>query len=298
MSGQPSEPHTGGGRFPAVAIEHIHNLADPAFLSDATGHVTVWNPAAESFFDRPAAAAIGTSCAALMQGVGPSASSVCRPGCPHLKRLLPVRRPADGSVRPHPDMLVRTADDGRASVAVIAMPVLLDGVPMLLHLLRPQPAGERDPLTQTLRRDAFTVRLLDEQSRAGRSHAPLALALVDVDRLKLVNDGHGHAVGDRVLVSVAESLRSGRRATLVGRWGGDEFAVLYPDTTASHAAQGLRRVLHGVLCGASVKGGRITFSAGVTDIGAGDSVAAAFSRADAALYRAKCQGRARVEVDA
>jgi diguanylate cyclase (GGDEF)-like protein len=177
------------------------------------------------------------------------------------------------------------------------MVVTVSDSPMLLHLLRAQPLGERDSLTEALSRDAFAARLLDEQTRAARVDSPLALALIDVDGLKSINDRCGHSSGDRVLVAVADVLRTGRRTDLVGRWGGDEFVVLLPDTSRREAGERMRRALHRLQRSLTVGDQTVTFSGGVVQVDPLTPLALLMDTADAALYQAKRQGRARLVLD-
>jgi diguanylate cyclase (GGDEF)-like protein len=212
--------------------------------------------------------------------------------------LVPTRRSSRTPAHPmaHPDMVARHSDGGRLNLSVVAMAVSVDGIPMLLHLLRHDAQSEHDPLTGSLSRDAFTVRVLDEQNRALRIASSLAVALVDVDGLKAINDAHGHATGDRLLIGVADALRAGRRADLVARWGGDEFVVLFPDATPVEGARRLRRTLRLLRHTVALEGKPATFSAGVAQLEPQAPFTMAFQMADKALYRAKRRGGACVLV--
>jgi diguanylate cyclase (GGDEF)-like protein len=286
-------------RLPAITDDQVQALADPAFVTDPAGMVAVWNRAAAHLLGYSSAEAVGSRCATLLDGVGPGGAQVCTHPCPMLLGLLPTRRSQRNAQRfgRHPDMLTRDTSGERASVTVIAVPVTIDDDPMLLHLLRAQPFGERDSLTGALNRDAFTVRALDEQNRAARLGSALALALVDVDGLKSINDGHGHPTGDRVLSAVAATLRAGRRSDLVGRWGGDEFAVLLPDTCGSDAVARLQRSLDALKQSVTVGGRSVTCSGGVVEMEAGVPFPSLMQRADATMYRVKRSGRGRVLLD-
>jgi diguanylate cyclase (GGDEF)-like protein len=130
------------------------------------------------------------------------------------------------------------------------------------------------------------------------SGRPLSLALVAIDHFKRINDHHSHAVGDEALKAVARALQaSAREADTVARWGGEEFAVLLPDTvleTARAAAERLRQAVEAIDCSAFAPGLRLAVSIGLaSDAGFGHHERL-LSRADAALYRAKQEGRNRV----
>ncbi len=158
----------------------------------------------------------------------------------------------------------------------------------------------RDPLTGLGNHRAFHEDLEREVAAALRYDVPAALVLLDLDEFKSVNDGHGHAAGDRVLRGFGELLRSGLRlADRPFRVGGDEFAVLLPHTDAEGARIVMRRILAQSLQ-PSVRTADvepISFSAGISSLPAlGRSSAELYSQADAALYAAKRRGRTEVAV--
>ena len=154
----------------------------------------------------------------------------------------------------------------------------------------------RDGLTGCYNR-RHTLEVLEvELRRARRSQLPLTIIMFDLDHFKDINDRHGHPCGDAVLMSVAERLRMVLRASDVKcRYGGEEFIVLLPDTPlagAARVADNLRRdfAAHPVLWQGSII--NVTASFGITTIIGGESDAAGMiARADAALYRAKQEGR-------
>jgi diguanylate cyclase (GGDEF)-like protein len=150
-----------------------------------------------------------------------------------------------------------------------------------------------DRLTGLSNTLAFEERLEHETARSARYGEPLALLLADVDGLKAINDRHGHRGGDLALQAVARALRgSARQTDLPARVGGDEFALLAPNTGASDAAA-LGERIRSLVAGAGVAG--LTVSVGVATLEAARA-SAAFLReiADAALYEAKRLGRNRV----
>lgn len=158
-----------------------------------------------------------------------------------------------------------------------------------------------DPLTGLNNRRHFVALAEAELERARRFNKPLAVLMLDIDRFKGVNDTRGHAVGDLVLQATARTIRHAVRAVdLVGRVGGEEFAVVVVESepfAALEAAERIRAAVEadavGVPCGDPV---RVTISIGVASSGdAADTVAGLMERADQALYRAKRGGRNRVE---
>jgi diguanylate cyclase (GGDEF)-like protein len=157
----------------------------------------------------------------------------------------------------------------------------------------------RDALTGLFNRRYLDETLPREVARARRDGRPLAVAMVDLDHFKSINDRHGHDGGDLVLRAVADCLRDHTRAgDIVCRYGGEELTLVLPDTPADSAVGKLDELraeigrLRVSTAGASVEG--ITVSAGVAVLRAGDDANALLAAADAALYRAKREGRNRV----
>jgi diguanylate cyclase (GGDEF)-like protein/hemerythrin-like metal-binding protein len=156
--------------------------------------------------------------------------------------------------------------------------------------------ADTDALTGVLNRHGFNTMISRELARARRHAQPLAVALLDIDQFKQVNDRHGHAAGDQVLEGLARLLESHvRESDLVARWGGEEFVVIAPMTGidgAANLAEKLRGLLESTDLGPE---GPVTASFGVAELQPEDTVEALLHRADEALYRAKTGGRNRVE---
>jgi diguanylate cyclase (GGDEF)-like protein len=154
--------------------------------------------------------------------------------------------------------------------------------------------AERDALTGMLTRRPFEARArqrLESDRRA--SDRPAVLVLIDLDHFKRINDTFGHAAGDRVLASLSVLLRRTlRQGDLVGRWGGEEFALLLDDLSVDDAVHLTERLIEDLAALDHDGMGHVTFSAGVTPLS--DSLESSFARADAALYEAKRSGRSRV----
>ena len=156
----------------------------------------------------------------------------------------------------------------------------------------------RDSLTGLLNHSTILDLLKPELARAQRGEDSLSYAMLDIDEFKSVNDRFGHAAGDRVLRSLARMLQQRLRKTdLVGRYGGEEFAVILPDASVNDAAAILDDIRES-FAALEFKFGnervRVTFSAGVAEFPLIPEVDRLTAAADEALYRAKRLGRNRV----
>lgn len=187
------------------------------------------------------------------------------------------------------------ADDARLLVAMIAagaFNISFIGlvVGRLVHRLRG--LIETDTLTGLLNRAGLEKRLAIAWQSASRFDQPLSVAFVDIDDFKVVNDTAGHGWGDTVIRRIAGVLRRcAREVDAVGRWGGDEFVIVLPQTDAdgaAHAVQRLREAIHREAISGGPGSAPITLSIGVATRGAGDAdLDALIERADTEMYRIK-----------
>lgn len=157
----------------------------------------------------------------------------------------------------------------------------------------------RDSLTGLFNHTTIKERLSQELSRAIRYNLPLAFAMLDIDHFKYVNDTYGHSVGDRVLKNLARLLVNRLRTSdIVGRYGGEEFAIIFPNTSGEDAAQVLdtiRQNFSGIVHQSnSGQVFHVTFSAGIAAYPGSVTPANIGDAADRALYRAKAGGRNQV----
>jgi diguanylate cyclase (GGDEF)-like protein len=157
--------------------------------------------------------------------------------------------------------------------------------------------AETDALTGFFNQRYFHETLRREALRAQRYDRRLALLILDLDDFKTVNDRIGHLAGDAVLAQVAERLRNEIRSVDVGcRIGGDEFAVIMPESTTEDATQLFQRMQDAVATMTTPGGGRVRISAGIAELHHGETAAGLFERADSALYRAKELGKDRASL--
>lgn len=159
----------------------------------------------------------------------------------------------------------------------------------------------KDSLTGLLNHGKIQEQLDFEVARAMRYRAPLSFAMLDLDHFKAVNDKYGHAVGDRVIKSIARLLKERLRQTdFVGRYGGEEFAIIMLDTTGVDAVgvvDGIRKVFSQIVQKAGDADFNCTFSCGVAEYDPkGPPIQNLAQKADETLYLAKREGRNRVEL--
>ena len=154
-----------------------------------------------------------------------------------------------------------------------------------------------DPLTGLFNRLKFDQALSNEMSRVVRYESPLALVLYDVDGFKAVNDTYGHQVGDKVLTQLSRLVAKNiRDCDVLARWGGEEFVIMLPGCDGPMAVQAAEKLRAAIRQVAFDVVGNITCSFGAAEYVDGDSAETLFSRSDDALYRAKVNGRDRVEL--
>ncbi|MBE7449958.1 MAG: sensor domain-containing diguanylate cyclase [Kofleriaceae bacterium] len=223
---------------------------------------------------------------------------------PYPTERTPIVRALAGERAEVTDLEIRRGDDV-IPLHVVAAPVhgqdgeLLYAVAGFQDVREQQRVAMRDTLTGLANRGAAQQAYARERAAAARLGQPLAVAVLDLDQFKAVNDRHGHRAGDDVLRRVAETLvRALRRTDLVGRWGGEELLVLLPGTELAGAARAIEKAAEAVreLTFTGQRGASfgVTFSAGVVLAGPSESLDEVVARADTLLYAAKRAGRDRV----
>lgn len=164
-------------------------------------------------------------------------------------------------------------------------------------LAKVQQLATHDELTGLANRRHTLERLAQEHARFLRQGRPFSIALIDLDDFKQINDAFGHPVGDEVLQAfAAEAVSMLRAGDLMGRWGGEEFLLLLPDTTGPQAQAGVLRLLERVRALPQRSGVQLSFSAGVTEQCPNETVAETVARADREMYVAKRSGRCAVRL--
>lgn len=202
----------------------------------------------------------------------------------------------------------RSKDEiGRLSRAFAAMATAIGNNRQVLEQMVQERTEEletlayRDQLTQIANRRGFIDGFAQVQQRAHAAGSTVGLLLLDIDRFKEINDGHGHLAGDQVVAETARRLNGMLQAgDICGRWGGDEFVVLIHDISPK-GLHGMAEAARKAVCTQPIQladGNAIgiTVSVGACLVEPGDSIDVAADMADAALYRAKTEGRDRVVI--
>ena len=301
------QPQVPGSNEPLeVGLQAVlDSLRDGVLLIGQGGIVAGANRAAEEIFRTSMAELVGRDCLALL------VDQRSRGFAEYLSRSL---LPSDSSAPAATIELVgRRADGGLVPIEVSSGRIVSaagTAFSLTIRDITERKARERD-----LRRGATRDRLTGvatrghaeqiaetELFRVSRYGRPLSLLLFDVDHFKRVNDTYGHAAGDQVLREVARRCQIlVRSSDLIGRWGGEEFLVMTPETAldgGSILGERLRRAIADAPVildtGERVQ---VTISVGIAEYMAGDAdLASLLRRADMALYRAKANGRNQVEL--
>jgi diguanylate cyclase (GGDEF)-like protein len=152
-----------------------------------------------------------------------------------------------------------------------------------------------DTLTKLHNRLYLEEHLNEERERFGRYGSQFCVIMLDVDKFKDINDLHGHATGDEALKIIAEELKNSiRRNDIVGRWGGEEFLIVCPQTSLDGAVILADTLRDKIALIGQTNIAKLTCSFGVAEIKADEQQERLLARADEALYRAKALGRNRV----
>lgn len=288
----------------------LANLYDGVYLVDADRRIISWNHAAEALTGYAAEEVVGRLCCDnFLAHVDDNGCKLCENGCPFTAALQ------DGQSH-ESEVYLRHKQGHRVPVSARVVPIIGDqgrvlGVAQIFSDLRARimerrtlelaKLAFRDFLTGLPNRhytDLKVQQAAQEMEEVGRAYGIL---MIDLDEFKRVNDQHGHAVGDDLLRSVAQTLqRSLRSEDLVGRWGGEEFLVIVADATPSglhEVGERCRKLIAHSEVRVGAMGLWVTASVGGTILRKGDSVDAAIARADSLMYLSKKNGGNRTSVD-
>lgn len=285
------------------------NIYDGVYFVDTKRRILFWNEGAHRVSGYTADEVLGSYCYAnILNHTDECGCQLCENACP---LVLAVNTGTPAAKR----VFLRHKDGRRIAVDVHVMPLRNDAGEVIggVEIFRDASSfvalenaygklrelAEKDPLTGVANRRHLDS-ILDEQvDLLRRTGIPFSVIMADLDRFKQINDTWGHPVGDKTLIKFAEKMQGACRKTdCVGRWSGDEFMIILPEQSLAVAAMLAERVR--VAVGAALpdelRERGVAASFGVVEAVLGDTVASVLERVDAALYRAKSQGRNRIEV--
>jgi len=197
-----------------------------------------------------------------------------------------------------PSNAMKGTDVGKATLLLGVISVFVTGLFILVLssgelIAASLDESQKDALSGAFNRRGIEIKLANELKRVHAGKTRLSIALIDVDYFKSINDIQGHAAGDAALRDVAETISTHLRGRdYLGRYGGDEFLLILPQTPCSIALGVTERLCHAVSSLSSTSGSMpLTLSIGITEAVQEDDAAALIARADKALYQAKSDGR-------
>lgn len=274
------------------------------YVVDAQGMIEMINPAAQQLLGWRADEAAGHRAHDLFHDPQTGAGDHSWSGCP-LHRVL-----AGGEARPSERLLYWRRDQSampvESSIAPLRQNGAIEGAIVVFSDISVHLAAERqlellattDELTGISNRRHFVELATRDLRRAAREGLPATLVMVDLDNFKAVNDRYGHAAGDRVLQAfAAECAAQLRDVDVFARLGGDEFALLLTHVDPERAvavAERIRLAAKANAVGDGIRAVSVTISVGVAHAAPLETLEGLLARADAALYRAKAEGRDRV----
>lgn len=288
----------------------VENLADGVYLVAPDRTIEYWNPGAERISGHTAQEVVGHKCFDNILGhVDAQGRSLCHTACP-LALTMKDGEPRDVSIwLKHSDgyrkpVRVRTSAVHDAEGHIIGGVEAFSDDTAMVQAAADAARARRDALTDELtglpNRRLFDAALAGRLENLSRYGWRFGLLIVDIDHFKAANDDHGHAFGDAVLVTVAETLRGAVRVgDVLARWGGDEFTVLVEAPNGTDLLDTAQR-LSALVARSEVRLGatstHVRVSVGGTLASIDDTADSLFARADASLYLAKQTGRNRIEI--
>ena len=283
----------------------VEGCADAIVIAGADQKITFLNPAAQALFGYAGTAAIGQPLAILIprrvrrphealfdgfrDGSGRARYMETRDAVIHGLR-------ADGTEFPVNISIVKSGTGPDTKLVAIVRDITKQQA-VEAELTR---LATTDPLTGIHNRRSLRARADQEYARAKRYGRPMSLAMIDIDNFKAINDTFGHDIGDLALCHVVDSIVERlRKPDVAGRWGGEEFALILPDTSEAAAVETCQRLRRAIAQSpfntAPDADTSLTVSIGIAGFGPGDlTLDNLFAKADEALYLAKRTGRNKV----
>jgi diguanylate cyclase (GGDEF)-like protein/PAS domain S-box-containing protein len=286
-------------------------LFDGVYFVDRERKVTYWSKGAERITGYRSAEVLGRRCRdGIVMHVDERGGSACEEGCPVARTI------GDGGERTD-ELFLLHKDGYRVPVSVRVAPIMSPGGEVVgaVEVFSDNSGGERaarlirelrgmallDPLTELGNRRYLEMHLGARMKELDRYGWSFGVLFVDIDRFKIINDTHGHHIGDKVLRMVGGTLRNSIRSfDFVGRWGGEEFLAIVVNVDAANlysVADKLRSLVERSVFLQGNEAIRVTVSVGATLARPDDTAESVVERADRLMYRSKAEGRNRVTVE-
>lgn len=292
-------------------VDILNSLHEGLYVLDRDRNIIFWNQGAEKIAGFSAEEVLGYSCADnILTHVDEEGTNLCHGACPVAQTL------EDGRFR-EAEVYLHHKEGHRVPVVVRVTPLLDDDGRVVgavevfadnsmrreerLRMSELEKMALLDGLTQLPNRRYMEQMLLSRLSEFQRAELSFGILMMDLDHFKLVNDTHGHNVGDEVLRTVSRTLiEVSRPYDLVGRWGGEEFLALLPNIDRLNlfkVGERYRAMVERTRTECAQGDVCVTLSAGAASVRPGDSLESLVERADQQLYQAKEAGRNRVFMD-
>lgn len=288
----------------------IDNLNDGLYFVDTNRTITYWNKAAEKISGFTAAEVIGRSCAdSILTHIDCNGRYLCKGFCPLALTI------ADGEDR-EAEIFMHHKNGHRVPVFVRVSTLkdregkVIGGIELFtdfsniqansLRIIELEKLALLDNLTQLANRNYIEREIQGRLEEHKRFKIPFGILFIDIDHFKIVNDTHGHDVGDKVLKFVARSfIENSRPFDLYGRWGGEEFIGIIRNITNENLEQlsdRLRILIKNSYIIHEGKKLQVTVSLGVTSVKDEDNLESLIKRADTLVYESKRAGRNRLTI--
>ncbi len=289
----------------------LDDISDGVYFLDTNRSITYWSRGAERITGYPSGQVLGSSCRDnILMHVDESGTCLCEGLCPVTQTL------ADKTTR-QADVFLHHREGHRVPVRIQVSPILdrngnIVGAVEVFRETAPDSMAAQhiedlkkavlvDPMTGLLNRRFLDMKIQSCFEELHRHGFPFAVIFADVDHFRSINETHGHLMGDEVLKMVSRTLKENiRLSDTAGRWGGEEFLLIFQHLDGSELAQiaeKLRVLVETSFLTAKKSNVWVTISMGATMARKGETADSLLGRADQLMYRAKSEGRNRVFIN-
>ncbi|MEI6602726.1 MAG: diguanylate cyclase [Clostridia bacterium] len=291
-------------------IEMLELLYEGIYFVDNDRTITAWNKGAEKITGFQAKDVVMRKCFDnTLNHVDECGNQLCLNGCP-LHATIQDGIPREARVYLHHakghrvPVLIKTMPMYDENEKIIgAVEIFIDDgnkIQILNKLEQYRKEASEDALTGISNRRSLELALSAKMEEFKTFQIPFAVAFIDIDDFKKVNDKYGHEVGDQVLKVVAKTIdESERKHDMIGRWGGEEFLAVLTNVgpeDVAHVSERMRFLVERSVIRSESQEVSVTISIGVTEVQQGDTVDSIVQRADKLMYQSKLQGKNRVTI--